>query len=190
MKVILLKNNLLEALNSVDKAIETGSNLPILKSVQFVAEKNNKIILTSTNLELAIKHTTSGKVIKDGTIVIPFEVFNNIVRNLNSEKVSLEQRDHTLVISADNYEASIYCEDSKEFPIIPTIQNTRKFLKLKKVDFKKSLTQAVVATQYSEIRPEINGIYFRYENLHLTLVGTDSFRLVEKVLEQNKVQST
>ncbi len=192
MKILLLKTNLLEALNIVDKAVESGTNLPILKNIQLVVGEDSKITFTSTNLELAIKHTTSGKVIKKGTTTIPFEVFNNIIRNLNSEKIGLEQKNKVLVVNADNYEAFINCEDSKEFPIIPSIKNTTKILKLKKIELRKSLAQTIIATQYSEIRPEINGIYFSYNHNSQCLVfaGTDSFRLVEKTLGRNKILST
>jgi len=173
----------------VEKSVGINSNLPILKNVKIEADEKNVITLTSTDLEIAIIHKISGKVIKAGVVLLPFGVLNSLVRNLNSEKINIEKKDKKLIISADNYEASISIDDPNEYPIIPAIKNKQASLKFNKSDFKESLSQVAVATQYSEIRPEINGIYFNYQNNKLVLVGTDSFRLVEKLVQPNSIES-
>ena len=43
--------------------------------------------------------------------------------------------------------------------------------------------------QLSEIRPEISGILFDYQVTNLKLVGTDSFRLAEKTINENNFKS-
>ncbi len=190
MKLIILKTNLLEAVGIVEKAINNNSNLPILKHFKLEVGKNNKVVFTSTNLELAIQYKTSGKTINEGTAIIPFDVFNNIVRNLVAEKVIIELKERSLYLTADNYEATIYCGDSEEYPIIPSIQSRKHSIKLSKQDLVESFGQTIIATHYSEIRPEINGVFTNYKNQNLTLAGTDSFRLVERVLKPSQIQST
>ncbi len=189
MKIIILKNNLIEALSSVEKAVSCENNLPILKSVKLEAGENNSITLISTNLELAIRHKISGKVINKGISIIPFSFFNSIIRNLNTEKVHLEYKNKKLTIKADNYEGVLNCDNPREFPIIPEIQDKSKSIEIKSKLLKKFLSRALIATQYSEIRPEINGIYFNIKANQLTLVGTDSFRLVEEVLDINEIET-
>ena len=190
MKLILLKSNLLNALKSVEKAVGNGSRLPVLQSIHCAAtKKDSKIVFTATNLEIAIRHTIQGKVLEEGNIIIPFNILYSIINSLVAEKIHIEQRNKTITITADNYEATINIGELEEFPIIPTINNTQVALKIKTEDLLESISQALTATQYSEIRPEINGIFFLYDNQQLTLVGTDSFRLVEKTIDQNKTQS-
>ncbi len=188
MKLIILKNNLLEALNSVEKAIGDNVNLPILKN--FFLEANEKIILSSTNLELAIKHSISGKILEIGAITLPFMVFKNIILNLNSERITLEQKEKQLIINAENYEAVLQGQNHKEFPIIPGIQNINQSLKINAGDFKEALSQVIIASQYSDIRPEISGVFLNYDEFFLTLVATDSFRLAERKIESQKINST
>ena len=189
MKLIILRNNLLDGLSSVEKSVGINTNLPILKNIKIEANEKNVITLTSTDLEVAMIHKISGKVIKTGVVLIPFSVFNSLVKNLNSEKINIEKKDKKIIISADNYEASINIDDFNEYPIIPSIKNKQTSLEINKSDFKESLSQVIVATQYSEIRPEINGIYFNYQNNKLVLVGTDSFRLVERLVRPNNIKS-
>lgn len=189
MKLIILKNNLIVGLNSVERAIGDNVNLPILKSF-LVQTEGNKIVLTSTNLELVVKYTVSGKIMETGSLTIPFAVFNNIIKNLNSDRVTLENKEEKLAVSSDNYEAIIQGQGTQEFPIIPSIQNTKESITLKISDFKELLSSVVVATQHSDIRPEISGVCLQGAYDTLVFVATDSFRLAEKKVSPNQFKSS
>lgn len=189
MKLIILKNNLLEGLNSLEKAVGSNTNLPILKNV-LLRTDDSKIVLTATNLELAIKSTLPGKVIETGEITVPFSILFTIVRNLNSERLTLEQKHKQLIINTESYEALVQGQDSKEFPIIPSIHNTEQSMKIGVVQLREALASVIVAAQYTDIRPEISGVFFNYCDGSLRLVTTDSFRLAERVLDPSQAQST
>ena len=188
MKLILLKNNIVEALSSVERAIGDNVNLPILKNF-FLKAGDGKMSLISTNLELAITQFVSAKIIEPGFFTAPLQVFKNIINNINSERITLEQKEKQLTISTDNYEAVLQTQNPKEFPLIPSIQNTKQTLKIGVGDFKESLSQVIVATQYSEIRPEISGIFIAFQENDLVFVATDSFRLAEKKLNLAKIKT-
>lgn len=185
MKLVILKNNLNKALYAVERAVGVNTNLAILKNVLLKTE-SNKIIITATNLELAITATVPGKVIESGEITVPFAIFNTIVRNITTERLSLEEKDKNLLITTDNYEAKVQVQSAKDFPIIPSIQNAHS-LTLPTDQLKEALGNVVVATQFSDIRPEISGVFVRYQEGKLTLVATDSFRLAEEVIEGKQV---
>ncbi len=190
MNLIILRTNLLDGLGSVERAISENTNLAILKNV-LIKIQEGKINLISTNLELAIESAVSGKVIEKGEITVPFAIFNSIIRNLNTERVTLEEKNKKLVISADNYEASIHGQDPKEFPIIPSISNKDACLKINVGDFKDALGSVIIAAQYSDIRPEISGVYFHcFPGDGLTLAATDGFRLSERRIIQKQTESS
>lgn len=189
MKLIVLKSNLLESILSVERATGGSSSLPILKNVLLKTEEG-KIILTATNLELAITHSFSGKIIENGEITIPLAIFSSIVRNLNSERITLELKGKKIYITTENYEAVIQGQDTKEFPIIPELHNKTQYLQMSASVFTEAINSVIVATQYSEIRPEISGIFVCSESNAVTLVATDSFRLAERKLDSNQIKST
>ncbi|MFA6407570.1 MAG: DNA polymerase III subunit beta [Candidatus Paceibacterota bacterium] len=188
-KLILLKNNLTEALIALERAIGINTNLPILKNVLIRVEKA-KIYFIATNLELAITCSVSGKIVDNGEITVPFSLFLSLAKNLTAERVTLEQKDKHLVITTDNYEATLQTQSAKEFPIIPTIHNTTQTLKISAPLFLETLRAVFVATQYSEIRPEISGFLLKFSEDRLFLVATDSFRLSESILESGEATST
>jgi len=169
-------------------AISESLNLPILKNI-LIKTNGDGIVFTSTNLELAVECVISGKVIEKGEITIPFSIFNSIIKNLNSERISLEEKNKKVVISTDNYEAVIQGQDSKEFPIIPPIANKNKKLKINTNDFKEALGSVIIAAQYSDIRPEISGVFLNHLDNTFTLVATDSFRLSERKIDAKLIQT-
>ncbi len=189
MKLIILRTNLLEALASVERAIGENLNLPILKNFLLRAF-GGKIEFVSTNLEIAVEYQTAGKIIDEGDVTIPFSVFYSIVRNLNTERITIERENNKVMVTSDNYEGVIEDDDPKEFPIIPRITDMSRFLKIKTERLKDVLRGVSLSVQYSTIRPEISGVYFNQSNGALRFVGTDSFRLSEIVVEESGFSST
>ena len=190
MKIIVLKNNILEAFNSVERAIRDGINLPILKSV-LIKTEDNKIVAVGTNLELGISHFFSGKIIEEGEIVVPFSTLYSVIRNINSERITLESKDRKLYITTDNYEASFQTQDPTEFPIIPTINEGNQYIETTTKQLSEILSNVIPATQYSEIRPEISGIFvYTNQEDRVVFVATDGFRLSEQKTGQSQITST
>ena len=181
MKILILKDNLKEGLNSIVRAISENNSLPILKNV-LIKTVNNKIKLTATNLELAISKNVSGKIVEEGSITVPFSVLNGIISNLDSEKVNLEAVKGSLILKTDNYEAAIQGLDEEEFPIIPEIGNVENNIKIKESVFNEGILKVINCAQISEIRPEISGVLFDFQISSLKLVATDGVRLAEKTL--------
>jgi len=189
MKLILLKNNLIEAITSVERSLGQNTNLPILKNI-LISTTEDRIVFTTTNLEMAVSHISQGKIIEKGKITAPFGIFSAIIKNLNSERVILETTsDGGLLVVTDNYEATIQGSDATEFPIIPDITDKKNSLKIEAIDFLDCMKSVIVATQFSDVRPEISGVYISYSEEGMVFVATDSFRLAEKTLRSTSVLS-
>jgi len=181
MKIIILKNHLKSGLEMISKigSESSSATLPVLRS--FLMETiDNRIKLSMTNLEIAITCYLPAKVIESGSFVIPFNIFNSIITNLQTERINLESEENKyLIIKTDNYQAKIQGNTKSEFPIIPQVSN-QNFLEFPVVILKKSLSSIINAAQTSEVRPELNGVLFDFQVSLLKLAATDSFRLAEK----------
>ncbi len=183
-----MRTNLKEGLDIVGRASGENLNLPILKCVQIEAQAD-KIKLITTNLELAISYYLSGKIIEKGKINIPLSTFLNLINNLQSERLNLEKKGSQFEVKTDNYEALTQVFPAEDFPIIPKIKNEEDFLELEAGIFKEALTQVLAATQFSDLRTELNNIIFNFSLNNLKIVGTDSFRLAEKTIGSNQFKS-
>lgn len=188
MKLIILKNNLKDGLMVAERGINESTNLPILKNI-LVKTFNNKIQISATNLELGISKLVSGKIIEEGGLTIPFQTFYNIVNNINSDKINLETKNNNIIFKTDNYEAKLQCLNEDDYPIIPKIESSDKFIEFNTELFKSALNQVITSAQISEIRPEISGVLFDYQITIIKLVATDSFRLAEKTIYNTQYTS-
>ena len=74
MKVEILKENLKNGLNVVEKIVGKNLSLPILDNV-LINTEDNFLSLSSTDLETAIKLWILTKIIKKGKVVVPAKFF-------------------------------------------------------------------------------------------------------------------
>lgn len=188
MKIVLLKNNLKSGLDIVGRAVGSNLNLPVLGSV-LISTANNQIQLSTTNLELAITKKVFGKVIEEGSVVVPYNILSSTVNNTASERIHLERtKQGNLEFKTDNYTATIQGVNEKEFPIIPGIEK-KNGIEVDSSTLKNSLVKVVIAGEVSDLRPEIGGVLFVGETTSLRLAATDSFRLAEAKIMGNQIKS-
>lgn len=188
MKLVLIKTNLKDGLVAVGGASGENQNLPILKSVLLEAD-DNRIQLTATNLEIATRYAILGKIIEGGKSAVPINILLGIINNLQSERLNLEKKNNNLEIKTDNYQAIIQGHNPEEFPLIPKTKNQEKFLEIKGEILKEAIQQVVVSAQFSDLRPELNGVLLHFSLDNLKIVATDSFRLSERTLTNNQFSS-
>lgn len=188
MKIIILKSNLKEGLAAVEKAVSENNNLPILKNV-LLKTYNNKIKIAATNLDLGITKLTSGKIIEEGGITVPFSTFYSLVNNSDNERITIETDKNNLIFKTDNYSAKIQGVNHEEFPIIPKIENEGSFIEIETSVFKDAVYKVLNAAQVSEIRPEISGVLLDFQMTLLKFVATDAFRLAQKTINNNQFKT-
>lgn len=189
MNLILIKEKLREGLSAVARASDEHQNLPILKNV-LITSGDNQIKLTTTNLEIAISYKVAGKVIEPGSVTVPVSTILGLINNIQSERLSLETKGNILEIKTDNYQAKIQGLPAEDFPLIPQVQNIEEFIQIEGALLKEALSQVVIATQFSELRVELNSVVINFNLDALVFAATDSFRLAEKTLQGHEFKST
>lgn len=188
MKIIILKENLKNALSSVERGITENNNLPILRNVLLKADKN--FIVSATNLEIGVTYLAAAKITAPGSITVPFSPLYTIIQNSDSERINLIAEANTLIVKTDNYEAKIQGVSSEEFPIIPQIEHKDTFITIESEILKDAINQVFGAAQASELKPELSGILFDFQVSMLKLAATDSYRLAEKTLLNNDFKTS
>src|SRR3989344_759099 len=122
MKLVVIKSHLKDALRAVIGVTTEHANLPILKNVRVDAH-DGKIILTATNLEVAIEYSLLGKVLEPGVTTLPAATLVNIINNLQSERLTISANAaHAVEITTDNYNATLQGAPPDEFPLIPKVK--------------------------------------------------------------------
>jgi len=178
MKIEVLKENLKNGLNIIEKVIGKNLSLPILDNV-LINTEDSFLNLSSTDLETAIKLWILVKVIKKGRVVVPAKFLSSFISLLPDEKIIMEEKKQGLYIECRNFKNQVQGFNPDEFPIIPEFKDLE-FIEVDNKSFCQGLSQIVDIASVSQSRPEISGIYFIFSKDIIKIVATDSFRLAEK----------
>jgi len=181
MKLVCLQKNLKQALNITERIIGRNLTLPILNNILLAVEEN-KLKIASTNLEIGINCWVAGKIKEKGEITVPARLINDFVNNLPNKKIELRMKDKQLELRCEKFKAVLKGLEAADFPIIPKIKG-KPLIKLKGSILKNGFAQVVEMASLSESRPEISGIFMKFDKGLIKLAATDSFRLAEKNIE-------
>ncbi len=184
MKFIALRSNIREGISIIEKAVGDNTNLPILKNFLIEAE-NNTITFSATNLEIAVTHRVAGKVIESGKITAPIALISSLIANIQSDRLNFEKKGNDIEVATDNYSAVVHGLPAEDFPITPKIKNNEEYIELKGALLKDAIQQVAVASQFSDLRPELNSVLVDFSLDSVKLAATDGFRLAEKSLPAN-----
>ncbi len=188
MKTIVLRSGIVEAISAVGRAAG-GDSLPALKHVLIEAQ-NNKLVFKGTNLEIAIQHTISAKVIEVGKVTVPARAFAEVLATLRSERINLEQKGDNLALTSDNYRATFQGLPAEDFPLIPKIKNDGACIECKAGALRDALGAVLIATEFSDLRPELNSVLFHFSPERIVLAATDSFRLAEQQISPSQFSAS
>ncbi|MBT7007538.1 DNA polymerase III subunit beta, partial [Candidatus Falkowbacteria bacterium] len=162
--------------------VNKNINLPILNNV-LMEVKNEKLKLSSTNLEIGITCSVRCKSETEGSFTVEGKLLSEYVNLLSNDQVDLElEKNDFLSIACKSSQTKIKGIDATDFPVIPQLEKNEPY-KINIAEFKKAISQVVFSVAVSESRPEISGVFLSFNKVQkgkVVLVGTDSYRLAEK----------
>jgi DNA polymerase-3 subunit beta len=185
MKLICTQENLLQALNALDRVVGKQTSLPILSNFLFETEKG-RLKISATNLEIGILVYVGAKIENEGRVAVPARILSQFVQNLVSgEVLELEVKDRHLLVKGGSSEMRIKVLDGKDFPIIPQYKKEYP-LTLPAQKIKQALSRLLFCVSTNESRVELTGVQMLFEEKQLSLAATDSFRLAEEIIAYTK----
>ena len=182
MNFTIDRDVLLENLNIISRGLPSKTSMPLLYGIKMEVTSND-IYLTSSDLDISIEVMISDKSLEineSGRTVIPGKFFIDIVRKVNSKKLTLTLlEDKQILINAERGEYKLNVMNIEDYPNINflTLENP---LNLNVLDIKKINKETGFATSNSEKRPVLTGVNLNLLNNNLVCVGTDSYRLAQK----------
>ena len=177
MKFNTTKDILLKGIQSVQSAIGTKSNLPILSNI-LLEGTDDDVVMTTTDLDIGIISTIPIKPSIKGAITIPAKKFSDIVKELpDKEQISFSVKKNNLInIECEKNTFKIMGLPKEEFPQVPEFKDKDSIVLAQK-KFKKMLAMTSFAISHDETRYVLNGVLCIIKPTYLRLVATDGRRL-------------
>jgi len=163
-------------LQLVTNVVGSRKTMPILQNV-LIEARSNKILLTTTNLDLGVRCSIQAEVTEEGSTTLPVKELSRIVKELADIEVSVESSDKLKsTVSTRGSVFNLIGIDSKEFPPLPELEKSE-VINLKKEDLAQMLKSVSYAQSINEERYMLKGVFFLLEKGKLSLVATDGRRL-------------
>jgi len=186
MKIKILKQVFLKNIQHVQNIISSKSSLPILSNILIEAEKN-RVVLTTTDLDIGISSALETDVEEEGSITIPAKRFSDIIKELPDEDISIStMKNNSMIIKCSKCFFKIIGLPKEEFPKLPEFKDELSAV-LKQGVLKNMLSMAHFSMSHDETRYVLNGALFLFKGKKLTIVATDGKRMsfVKKDMEKD-----
>lgn len=175
MKVICSKENLIEGISIVQKAVSSKTTLPILEGI--LLECNDAFKLTGNDLEIGIECFIEADIQKKGSVVINSKMLGDIIRRLPDAEVLIELKDNNLIIiECENSHFEIKGLSPAGYPALPSIKKENALIVSQKL-IRDMIRQTVFAVSIDENRPILTGSLIEYKDNELVIVSIDGFRM-------------
>lgn len=177
MKITISKEDLLYAVNAVEKAVSTKATLPSLAGIMLTAQ-GDRVSFRATDLDLAIECVVNAQILEEGQTVIPGKKISALARLLPDCPIRLNCENDLLQLSYEGNSVDIPCFSTEDFPLLP--KNNGEIRGAMPVRaFKRLVRQVGVAAANDELRPVFAGVYTEIDGADLVMVATDTHRLAK-----------
>jgi len=178
---------LVDALGAAGRAVANrGGALPVLSGVRTELQGDTlSLIGSDLDLTIGVEAEVTGEA--DGVAVLPSRIALDVVKSLESGKVTVSVEDDEAHISAGRFQSAIRLLPADEFPRLGA--PAADAVTIKAEEFAKALHQVVPAASADDARPILTGVLMTPEAGGLRLVATDSYRLAVRDLPGTSVLS-
>ena len=183
MKFKILRSSFFKTLSHLQGIVDKKNSLPILSNI-LIEAKENKLTLSSTDMDISIIEKIDCNVLEEGATTINSQILYDIVRKLdeNCEIEIISNNGKLLTLRASGSRFSLACLPKEDYPIIDQDSSGTSISINSKILFK-LIDKTKFAISNEETRYFLNGLYFninRENDLNVvTLVGTDGHRLAK-----------
>jgi DNA polymerase III subunit beta len=182
MKFSALREDLLNAMQTVQYSANTKGMMPILSGIK-IEVKEGEILLHATDLEAYTTTKCSANIEKIGVCVVNLKVVMDILRDSNDEKLDVEVTGNEMVLKGQKSLIKLFTMPAEDFPSPPEV-NIPVIEALDKAIFLPAVQKVSRAASRDEKRPTLLGIYMEVEEKEINMVSTDSYRLsIRKIKE-------
>ncbi len=177
MNILCDKQQLIEAVSNVQRAVASKAALPALEGILLRAQ-GTTLYLAGFDMELGITTTIEATVWEAGEIVLSARMFGDIVRKMPGESVSIiADAKFNTVIRNDVTEFAIMGMSADDYPDIPKVEDGVSF-PLSQPVLKSMIRQTIFAVAApNDPRPIYTGTKFEITNEELRLISVDGYRL-------------
>lgn len=178
MKLTFQKDDLLNGINIVLKAVPSKTTMPILQCI-LIDAMDNQIKLTANDMELGIETKVEGTILSKGKIALEAKILSEIIRKLSGRESSIiieSDEKYTTTITCDNSVFQIQGKNGEEFSYLPFIEKDH-YICLSQFSLKEVIRQTLFSISSNDSNKMMTGELFQVTGNELKVVSLDGHRM-------------
>ncbi len=176
MKIIFNKSTVTAAVSPLMCAVSGKSVLSTIEGILIEARVPDTCILTTYDLEKGVRITIEAKVIEEGKYIINAQKFNQTIRVMGGEEITLTVDDKmSACISCGKSSHKMSALPGDDFPALPDLESDRSFI-VNQAVLKKMIGQVSFAMAVNDQRTVLNGCFFKISDNSILTVACDGFK--------------
>src|SRR5579859_2178685 len=179
MKLVLATSELQQQLQTVARVASQRSAIQALSGVMVSAgESSSSPELLATDMEMGVKVSLAGEVVRPGSAVLPARLLLDVARSLPAEDVTLEARPAEADVELLSGGARFHLRTlrAEDFPPLPEPSSDQR-VAVPLEAFVQTVNRVSRSASRDETRPVLTGILISATGQELRMVATDSYRL-------------
>lgn len=184
MKFTVNQREMIYALNILTRAISAKTTMEILKGI-FIEAKDNHLTMKTNDLSLSIIIEIPALVETEGVTVIESNLFNDIVRKLPDDAITIEKMTDHIQLICSQSQYKLMMMDDETFPQIPERTDGIQIVINQSV-FSNMIKMTNFAVSRDETRAILTGSLLEVKNNVMKLVSIDGYNIaIKKVILNN-----
>ncbi|MBR6514845.1 MAG: DNA polymerase III subunit beta [Clostridia bacterium] len=180
MKTIFEKSILLDAILPALGSVSAKNTIPAIEGINLNCTEDGKCVITAYDLEKGYRTEISCDVVRPGNYIINAQKFAQIIRAMPSGFITIDIDSSNIAkIVSGKSEFEIYAMNGADFPQLPALRGDHGFV-IKQGILRNMITKTQFAVAANDMRPELNGAFFKIEGNKLTVVSCDGSKMAIK----------
>lgn len=173
-----LKSNLMNQLSLINPILPSHSAKPITECV-ILELKDNELTITATDISVTLVNKVEVNGVENGTVVVHGKKFINIIKSLPDIVLTVKKEGSLVKIISNNIKFELaVTEDYDDFPATPKNLSGNSLV-IDSFKLKTYIDKTVFTVSPDQLRAVLTGVLFSLKVNQLTMVATDSVRLVK-----------
>ena len=177
MKLVFKKENLMNGINIVSRAIPTRTTNPILECILFDAA--GEIKLVANEMDLGIETIVEGEIKEKGKVAIDAKLITEIIRKADSNESIIEiesDSSYLTTIKSDNSIFKIQGRDGEEFPYLPYIEKNN-YISISQFTLREVIRQTIFSAAVNDNNRMMGGEYIEVKGDKVRFTTLDGHRI-------------
>ncbi len=181
MKLTCNRDNLIEGINVVQKAVPSKSTLGILECI--LIEVGEEVRLTGNDNEFGIVYEVPGIIEEIGNLAVNSKTFGDIIRKLPDVYVSLETDDSgNLLITSGKAKYKLKVVTPENYPPVSFL-STENSIEIDSAVFQSMIRETSFAASQEDKRIILQGVFIEQKENEMRCVAIDGYRLAMKTAQ-------